>query len=877
VDPNGKYIAPVTPVGICVAPGVEQPDLPPPDPDQVAAGGMVLTDAETRGEGDTWETPVEGGAKVVNTIPPGNGNQTVDQVFYDSTGKIVSRQRVVSNGEGGFQRWGQDTNGRSSYQAQLGPGQNVSGMAWEPGADPAGDIPRTQYVTTADGRASTTVTVNSDGTATQTDSELQPTGSWAHTRTNADGSIVMSTSGYNGSNAKVTGQIDPHGTGWYTVGGQKVETYLDNNANPVNVTTDPDTGDKTYQYLDPATKSLKSNVYDKTGKKIGDQVFNPDGTVKSGSIDNGKTRTTWAGGVMRRTNLSPSDDEDNNWSDVVIDAKGVATITSPDGAETVIGADGTVISEKEAPDTRGALEKTWDGLTGAASGTWDGMKSLVGAGPYGTADTWKALGTGAWNAVSAQSQWMYDTARSATDDNYVASKSFGDRMADVTTFVVGVDFRDFAGDDPWGTTGQAGFGALTLIGPKGAGALRAAGAASKTAAAATAATRTLPTIAKTAAGATRAGATRVRTTLTNLRPGFTPRRAADLDTPTPATTPTITRTPPTDAPAPSPAASTAPRTLDPVDNPSPSPVRSTPSTASRTTAASERALTPALRPGTATTAGAAVRSMSTKLADPAYIAKYYLPPDKNGIVRRKSRTAIDTDGIPVPKAKLVNGALVEHSTPPTIRARFTQKRPTFISATASQIADMTTIMTQRTQALARVKIRQSMRDAQVLAFGKPSDRVAAALKNAHRQRTDLGELLGETAGRHAIKHHYPADKYIVEALHDTATFAKKGAFDQIYKITPHDGGPTRYVIYETKGPSAQLGTKQGPGGKHYEQGTPEYFNMILDKMVSIGGDQTILARRMKRALRSGNVEYSLVRPGVANKAWTGHSTHRFEV
>ncbi|WP_155981982.1 hypothetical protein [Nocardia sp. BMG111209] len=43
----------------------------------------IPTDASSHHEGDIWWSTDAAGNPVKNTIPPGNGNQTVDQTFID--------------------------------------------------------------------------------------------------------------------------------------------------------------------------------------------------------------------------------------------------------------------------------------------------------------------------------------------------------------------------------------------------------------------------------------------------------------------------------------------------------------------------------------------------------------------------------------------------------------------------------------------------------------------------------------------------------------------------------------------------------------------------------------------------------------------------
>ncbi|MFW0791380.1 GH-E family nuclease [Gordonia sp. CPCC 205333] len=428
---------------------------------ETALGGLVLGDAKGRHEGDRWETTLPDGTKIINTIPVGNGDQTVDQEFVGKDGKITSRQRVVSNGEGGYQRWSNETDGRSGYQLQMKPGENVEGISWDPGADPAGAIPRSSYGQTWDGKKSSTVATAADGSQIQVDSAQKPDGTWSHRQQTGDGSVTLMSSGPGGKDTKVTGQIDPKGTGWFTDdSGRRVDTFIDGNRLPVYVTTDPNTGSKTYQFVDPKTNQSKANVVDKNGSFIGHMDFNQDGSVKSGEVFEGKFRTTWENGKVVKTNVG--DDSSVEWKKVTLNTDATTTVEMKDGTVLTLNDKGEIAKIEMPPDTRFGLQKAWDGAWESGKNSINGFRSLVGLGPYGTADTWKALGGGIFDGVLSVPQIAYDAFREG-DEGYVASKSAGDRIADTTNLLLGVDFRDFAGEDPWGTSGQLTVGILSWI------------------------------------------------------------------------------------------------------------------------------------------------------------------------------------------------------------------------------------------------------------------------------------------------------------------------------------------------------------------------------------------------------------------------------
>ncbi|MFF0631535.1 hypothetical protein ACFYTS_03460 [Nocardia sp. NPDC004151] len=102
-----------------------------------------LPDVTGHKEGDTWEEflpPTPGnskGIRRVNTIPFGNGTQTVDQVIYNANGTIT-HSRVVANGLGGFQRWNNESTGAGSYVDKRTAEAPARIQSFEPGSSTSG-------------------------------------------------------------------------------------------------------------------------------------------------------------------------------------------------------------------------------------------------------------------------------------------------------------------------------------------------------------------------------------------------------------------------------------------------------------------------------------------------------------------------------------------------------------------------------------------------------------------------------------------------------------------------------------------------------------------------------------------------------------------
>ncbi|QTI67930.1 hypothetical protein [Gordonia polyisoprenivorans] len=468
VDENGDLVQHVEP-----APNALYPILA--DPDESDPGSIGLADAQGRPEGSTWQTPIidpttgQQTGTITNTIPQGNGDQSVQQTFTDTQGNVTSNQLVVSNGQGGYQRWANNSDGSSAYRAQDAPGQNPYGASWDAGANPGTDTPRSTYGQTADMTQSSTTVNNDDGSQTQVNSVEQSNGTWQHTTTSGDGSTTLTQSGPGGQNTTVTGQLDHNGDGWFTNSqGQKVETFTDGNGNRASITTDPTTGQKTYVFTEPDYGGTYANVYDADGKQIGRiQIDRDTGKPISGWLNDGTTSTRWnSDGTKTVTNL----DNNGDWATQLINDDGSGTIFYTNGSYATFDPQGHQTSFEEAPDTRNWAQKFVGGASNMAKGTWDGATSLVGLGPYGTADAWKGLGGSAKTVIMYLPNKMGDAMAGAATMG-TNSYSPPDREGPLLQAITGVDFHKFS-TDPWEAAGELGMAGLLAVAPaKGLGAV----------------------------------------------------------------------------------------------------------------------------------------------------------------------------------------------------------------------------------------------------------------------------------------------------------------------------------------------------------------------------------------------------------------------
>ncbi|WP_405179650.1 hypothetical protein OG225_38755 [Nocardia sp. NBC_01377] len=281
------------------------------------------------------------------------------------------------------------------------------------------------------------------------------------------------------------------------------------------------------------------------------------------------------------------------------------------------------------------------------------------------------------------------------------------------------------------------------------------------------------------------------------------------------------------------------------------------------------------------------RPMEEKLQDPVYRQRYYREyPD--GSVRVKSGKQLDEDGETTP-AVTVNpdGRWIENEGLLS-RAEYTARRSHFPPASAEFTATPTGPTaeefgelpeTARQHAADRAAALEILRTAQNGEdYAVVRDRLIDEINTANDQNDaekkkaaeaaleklrqdavavrDHSENLGETAGRHAVLAEYPPSRgWTVEPLHDLAGInegPKQGQFDQIYKVTDKDGNEY-YVVYEAKGPSADLGSRGG-----HEQGTPAYFDLIIARMQNGTTAESDLANDLVRARRDGKLIYAKV-------------------
>ncbi|MEV0028806.1 hypothetical protein [Nocardia sp. NPDC050793] len=420
-----------------------------------------LPDTTGRKEGDTWTTTLPDGRTVVNTIPPGNGSQTVDQVITNPDGSKTN-SRVAGNGLGGWQRWNDDSTGTSSYAGKDTQNGEVYGQHFNPGTSTSGG-PSHEFGMSSDYKTTATASYDQQGNRIGTDIGVaNQNGLYDNVHVDNYGNKTFSATARDEKGGLVstfTGQIDSDGYGWKLVGDKPWQVSPDSQGKPVLTRTeDTDKGVHLYR-MDESGKITHEFRGNKPGQWYRDTI--------------------------------------------ATDAEGKTTITRLDVhlGVTVYDTDGNILEgePKVAPgtiDTLGIADKVidtvffWNPI--AKGGNKAGVHALVGLGAM----------AGLWDEVSVplnlptQEQafdGLVDTGKNLAKEYLYLSGTFKDANGnpiyspdgkldqqhatlnfyhDLSIAVIGTDWSQFP-DKPLETLGTAAFGIGTFLvpGPKGLSAL----------------------------------------------------------------------------------------------------------------------------------------------------------------------------------------------------------------------------------------------------------------------------------------------------------------------------------------------------------------------------------------------------------------------
>ncbi|WAL63532.1 hypothetical protein ORV05_21250 [Amycolatopsis cynarae] len=272
-------------------------------------------------------------------------------------------------------------------------------------------------------------------------------------------------------------------------------------------------------------------------------------------------------------------------------------------------------------------------------------------------------------------------------------------------------------------------------------------------------------------------------------------------------------------------------------------------------------------------------TMKEKINDDAYREKYYDGPNKNGEYSRKNADQTDAVDDRLPKIKedktKPEGDRFEPKSDDFEEATYHKQHEVEHTATPHQKDEAQDLIDRRHEANQRAREAEAdYQDAKK--SGTVDEEIERERSEAHRDRTDLGEELGEHAARDAIADKFPPPDHQIKELPDPDIHGDNtrlgdkpgsGRFDQIYEVTGPDGKP-KIVVVEAKGPNAGLGTRQGPTGDplRYEQGHPKYVDSIIENMRRNGTEaEQNLAEDLARAKRKGNLDYYVAKARVRDE------------
>nr|WP_203601142.1 hypothetical protein [Streptomyces sp. SID9727] len=141
-------------------------------------------------------------------------------------------------------------------------------------------------------------------------------------------------------------------------------------------------------------------------------------------------------------------------------------------------------------------------------------------------------------------------------------------------------------------------------------------------------------------------------------------------------------------------------------------------------------------------------------------------------------------------------------------------------------------------------------------------------KQTHR---DMGEA-AEEFGEAAAEHHYIAERYPDFKRQELRGPANGN--DQFDQVWVHEDG--RVVVIEAKSSTGtELGQRKLPDGSKVSQGSKEYFEDILNQMER--RNETVALDAIRKAAKSGDLEYVVVKGERNSGRYTGYRYRRFDI
>ncbi|MBF6357668.1 hypothetical protein IU449_24490 [Nocardia higoensis] len=410
-----------------------------------------LPDVTGHTPGDTWDETLPNGITRTNTIPLGNGLNTVDQVIHNADGTITY-SRVVSDGRGGYQRWNNDSTGTASYYNSGDPGAMGFGQHFMPGTSTSG-TPDREFGTTPGWAEVVSPSYDADGNLVGYDVGV-PNAEGLYDNIHYDnyGNRTVTTAapnGHGGVTSRFFEQVDSEGNGW-RIGpdDERWTMALDSHGNPVMMRTRD----------------------------------HEDGVLLS-RIDHTGLRTDEFRGV------------DGEWFRDTTTPDGRITRLLRDFTRITFDADGAEIARQGRPDTRAAWEKAagfglafGKGVANGAlglvefAGALSGVNAqinlvgeLFGKNPNLTTLPEAVIGLGrtvvdvavadyrAWTTTSSE-LGAFLSGEQGWDETWdEASRAIGNSYNEMSKLVIGTDWTGFS-EHPAETLGNASFGIALLFG-----------------------------------------------------------------------------------------------------------------------------------------------------------------------------------------------------------------------------------------------------------------------------------------------------------------------------------------------------------------------------------------------------------------------------
>ncbi|MGL4306832.1 MAG: hypothetical protein ACRCSF_11855 [Mycobacteriaceae bacterium] len=360
------------------APANSTPATQPKQP-QVLVG---IVDTAGQQEGKPWVQDLGNGQTATHTIVEGTGGQTVDTQVTNADGSRGPTIRETVNDLGGVDVWSDNPDGSADY-GQLNPsGVNTAHYQGSP-ASGAGPVVTSQG--TAGNLQGSVTASNPDGTTSTNTFNTRTNGSVDTTITNPDGSIVMlnsSSDGRGGASTTVLGELDSRGNGWVMLpNGQRGDVFTDGNGHPVVVSSDPTTGNRTYQFTSEGMTQI--NTYNAAGEYVGHTERRPDGTVVQWSDEAAGER--WVTVRPDGTALIQFRGNNGNSFTAEYHRDGSGQVNYASGAVDVFNARGEVVEHRNPPDNRSSSDRFAAGIVNFAAGVGsaavdaaDGLGTLAG-------------------------------------------------------------------------------------------------------------------------------------------------------------------------------------------------------------------------------------------------------------------------------------------------------------------------------------------------------------------------------------------------------------------------------------------------------------------------------------------------------------------